>query len=407
MKKILVMASREIRQKVRQRGYIITTIALPLIIIVVGLVTEGLGPGDFEPIEPPSSGTQEQTAVGYIDRADLIQQTPDDIPASSLEEFASIDSAQTALRNGTIDAYYIIGQDYRETGEVERVSLSLDANPPDTQLFEWFLIHNLSPDLGADEIAQLRWPFNADGLETIRIGAGDDRETNAGSMVPYFVGILVMMPLFTGGGYLFQSLTQEKSSRMLEILLVSIKPRQMLVGKVLGYGVLVLLQYAVWAVLAGVAALVTGGEALRLLDNVRLAGPELLWLIPFALGGFILYAGIMAGFGAMVEDLESSRIWIFIISLPMLIPFYLGTAITQAPNGNLAVALSMIPFSAPVAMALRLSSASVPVGQLAVSAALILLTGWGMVALMARLFKAQTLLSGEEFSMRKFMRTLA
>jgi hypothetical protein len=58
-------------------------------------------------------------------------------------------------------------------------------------------------------------------------------------------------------------------------------------------------------------------------------------------------------------------------------------------------------------MALRLSSASVPVGQLAVSAALILLTGWGMVALMARLFKAQTLLSGEEFSMRKFMRTLA
>ncbi|MGD8634376.1 MAG: ABC transporter permease, partial [Anaerolineales bacterium] len=283
MNKIFIVALREIRQKIRQRGYIITTIALPLIIIVIGLFTEGLGPTDFEPIETPEEGSQEQITIGYVDQAGLIQRTPENIPASSLEEFASIDTARDALQNGSIDAYYLISPDYRETGDVERISLSLDANPPDTEIFEWLLIHNLNPEIGTEEVRRLRWPFNADGLETIRMDAQGDGEAAGFSMIPYFVGVLVMMPLFTGGGYLFQSLAEEKSSRVLEILLVSIKPRQMLAGKVLGYGILVILQYAIWALLAGIASLITGGEVLSSLNNVQLAGPELLWLLPFAL----------------------------------------------------------------------------------------------------------------------------
>jgi ABC-2 type transport system permease protein len=91
----------------------------------------------------------------------------------------------------------------------------------------------------------------------------------------------------------------------------------------------------------------------------------------------------------------------------MFIPFYLGSSIAQAPNGPLAVTLSMIPFSAPVAMMLRLTSTTVPTWQLASSVTLLLVFGLGMIALMARVFKAQTLLSGEEISVKKFLQALA
>jgi ABC-2 type transport system permease protein len=100
--------------------------------------------------------------------------------------------------------------------------------------------------------------------------------------------------------------------------------------------------------------------------------------------------------------MEGSRTWVFIISLPMMIPIYLWTAIVNAPNGAFAVALSMIPFSAPVAMLMRMTTTAVPAGQILTSLILLLLTGTGMIWLMARLFRVQTLLSGESISLKRF-----
>ena len=406
MRKILLVALREVRQKVKQRGYIITTIALPIILLVVGLATDRMGINEVEPIETPQVDGETIPEIGYLDHADFIHIIPEDTPAD-LTLYPDVNRAQAALHAGEIEAFYEISEDYRESGNVERVSLGLDANPTDTRAFEWLLIHNLSTELDSDQIARLRWPFNAQGLQTIDLDSQNGAPASGSSMIPYFVGILVMMPLFTSGSYLFQSLTQEKGSRILEILLVSLRPRQMLSGKVLGYGILVIIQYAIWALLAGVAAVITGGEVFGIFASVELSKSELIWILPFALGGFLLYAGFMAGIGALAKDIESSRIWIFIISLPMFIPFYLGSAIAQAPNGPLAVILSMIPFSAPVAMMLRLTSTRVPIWQLGISVTLLIILGIGMIALMARVFKAQTLLSGEQLSVKKFLQALA
>lgn len=85
-----------------------------------------------------------------------------------------------------------------------------------------------------------------------------------------------------------------------------------------------------------------------------------------------------------------------------MIPIYLWTAIVNAPNGVFAVALSMIPFSALVAMLKRMTTTAVPAGQMLTSLILLLLTGAGMVWLMARLFRVQTLMSGELISLKRF-----
>jgi ABC-2 type transport system permease protein len=151
---------------------------------------------------------------------------------------------------------------------------------------------------------------------------------------------------------------------------------------------------------------VTGQDLSAVTAAVNLSPTELLLVLLYGLGGYWLYAGLMAGIGALSPDLESSRTWTFAISLPMLVPIYLWMAITSAPQGALAVTLSLFPFSSPLAMLMRLASATVPTWQLAASLGLLLVTAAAIVWLMARLFRVQTLLSGESFSAGRFWTAL-
>lgn len=113
------------------------------------------------------------------------------------------------------------------------------------------------------------------------------------------------------------------------------------------------------------------------------------------------YRMLLAGIGALAQDVESSRAWIFVLTLPMMLPIYLWMGITSSPHGPLAIALSTIPFSSPIAMLMRLTSTAVPGWQIGLSLALLSLTGVGMIWLMGRLFRVQTLLSGESISLRR------
>ena len=153
--------------------------------------------------------------------------------------------------------------------------------------------------------------------------------------------------------------------------------------------------------------LVASGQNLAaFLATVNLGVGQAVLMLLYAMGGYVLYAGLMAGLGALAPNLESSRTWIFLLSLPMMIPLYVWASLVQAPNAPLAVALSLIPFSAPVAMMMRLGSAVIPLWQVEVSMALLFLTGLGTIRLMARLFRVQTLLSGEGLSLQRFWQVL-
>jgi ABC-2 type transport system permease protein len=402
MNKTLLIGLREFRQRVRKRGFLLTSIGTPLLLIVIWAFT---GVVDSSPARPPLEelvqANRPDNVIGYVDQASLIRTIPDPVPADLFRAFPDIEAAEAALEGGDIGAYYVIPSDYRQTGSVRRISPQLPTMPPDTQWFNWMLIANLFPDPGPEQIARLRWPFNLSGPEFVALSPEGEAGAKGNTMLPFLVTIAVMIPLFTSGSFLLQSLTQEKSSRVMEILLVSLRPRQLLSGKLLGLGALTLVQYVIWVVIVLLALVVTGHGAPQLLSGISLSANELLLVVPYALGGFTLYAGIMAGIGALSPDMESSRTWVFVISLPMMIPIYLWQPIATSPNGPLAAALSLIPFSAPVAMLMRMTSTAVPIWQIGVSLALLLITGVGMIWLMARLFRVQTLLSGESLSVSR------
>lgn len=401
MRKLLLVGRREFRQRVTSRGFIISSVLIPLLFIIFWGIALGSEQGA---VEAPASEAVEQieSRLGYVDQADLIAGIPESVQPGTVTEYEDIESATAALEDGRIQAYYIIPADYRQTGELRRVSLEMPTLPADVDAFNWILVSNLVPGVSSREAAQLQLPMGADGPQFVDLSA--EVETSPGqSFTPYLVTLAIMLPLFTGGGYLLQSLIQEKSSRVIEILLVSLRPSSLLGGKLVGLGFLILVQYLIWAVIVIAAIIVTGQDMAGILTGINISASELVLMVPYALGGFILYAGIMAGIGALSPDIEGSRLWIFLISLPMLTPLYLWAPITSDPNGSLATVISLIPFSAPIAMLLRMTATIVPQWQLVVSLVLLFLTGVAIVWLMARLFRAQTLLSGESFSLRRFI----
>lgn len=404
MRQTFIVAAREFRQRVQNRGFLLMSIGLPIFFIVIwglagsfgGTPTEQQARTALEEISTPDD------VIGYVDEAHVIQRVPAFLPADTFVAYQDRAAADTAMAQGDIAAYYVVPADYRESGNVRRISPDLPLATPDQRLFTWVLAANIVPDADAQQISRLRDPLGPTGPTFVSLTAEGESEGGSGfSMMPFMVTMAILLPLFTSGGYLFQSLTEEKSSRIMEILLVSLRPRQLLTGKLLGLGALTLVQYLIWAGVGLVASTITGVDVLALLSSISLSLTEVALIVPYALGGFALYAALMAGIGALADDTESSRMWVFVISAPMLIPIYLWSAIASSPNGILATALSIFPFSAPAAMLMRMTSTTVPAWQLLSSLVLVVVTAVVVIWVMARLFRAQTLLSGEALSVRR------
>lgn len=405
MSKIWLVARREFLQRVRSRGFILSMIATPLMLIVIsffaGVFSVGVGDGSGMDSAIISTGGP----VAYVDQADFVRQVPDGL-ADQVVAYSDTDAAGAALADGTLDAYYVIPPNYRTSGEVQRISRQVSLAETDQNVIDELLSANILPDADAAEVRRLRNPFGG-GLAFVNVTAESDavEETDDFSMLPLIVTMAIMLPLFASGGYLLQGLAQEKSNRVMEMLLLSVRPRQLLLGKLFGLAALTLVQYLVWILLGGLVlgplVIQPGGGYAQIQRGVQYDPVELALVVPFALGGYLIYASLMAGIGALSPDLENSRGWVFVVSLPIMIPIYLWSVIVNLPDSALAVALSLIPFSAPVAMLMRMTATYVPLWQTGLSLVLLFATALGTIWLMARLFHAQTLLSGEAFSLRR------
>jgi ABC-2 type transport system permease protein len=405
MNKTFIVASREFKERVTKRSFILTSVAMPVILLVIWVILGAVDVGPEDTPTLPAAQEQANTTIGYVDQADLVERVPENLSQDVLRGFPTMAEADAALRAEEIAAYYVIPPDYRESGQVRRVSERLPAMPGDETWIDWLIAVNLLPDRDIQQLVRLRYPFGASEPRYVTLG---QKETGAqgGSFLPLIAVIVVMVPLFTSGGYLFQSLVEEKSNRIMEILLASLRPHHLFGGKVLGLSALTLVQYAIWAGLAFVAFQLTERDIGQALSAIDLSAPELVLVVPYALGGFLLYASLMAGIGALSSDTEGSRGWLFAISLPMTAPIYVWSIIASSPNGALATTLSLIPFSAPVTMLMRMVTTTVPVWQIALSLGLLILTCIGIIWLMARLFRVQTLLSGESPSLGRIWSAL-
>jgi ABC-2 type transport system permease protein len=198
---------------------------------------------------------------------------------------------------------------------------------------------------------------------------------------------------------------KEKENRVMEILISSVKPRQLLTGKILGLGLVGLLQTVVWLG-SGFLMLRLGGTTLNIPANLQLPPELLIWSIVFFLLGYLLYATIMAGVGALVPNIKEATQATFIIILPLLVPLMLISMLIETPNATLPLILSLFPFSAPVTILTRMAVTPVPLWQILTAIVLLIGTILVLIRAVAGMFRAQILLTGQKFSLGTYLRTL-
>jgi hypothetical protein len=154
--KTLLVSLREFRQRARKRGFLLTSIGTPLLLMVIWAFTGIFDGSPTQPLEDLTQVNRPDNVIGYVDQAGLIRSVPDPIPADLFRAFPDVETADGALEGSDVGAYYVIPSDYRETGRVQRINQHIPTTPPDQQLFDWLLIASLFPDASSEHIGLLR-----------------------------------------------------------------------------------------------------------------------------------------------------------------------------------------------------------------------------------------------------------
>jgi len=187
---------------------------------------------------------------------------------------------------------------------------------------------------------------------------------------------------------------EEKSSRMVEVLLASLKPEQLMFGKVMGIGLAALTQVSVWT-LAGVMLSAQGIAVAGASINLTMFGPWF-WVnfLLFYFLGYFLYASLFAGIGAMCNSVQDAQQFSGPLTMGLVVPIMLMMLVIKAPDQTLATVLSLVPFFSPILMFMRISVSSPPIWQVVLSWVLLGLTIWWAVNAAGKLFRAGILLYG-------------
>ena len=207
---------------------------------------------------------------------------------------------------------------------------------------------------------------------------------------------------------LFSSIGTEKENRTIELLMVSITPRQLLTGKTIALGIAGLTQTVIW--LTAIFIIFNlGGSTIKLPEDFVFPVGIVMWGLVFFIGGFGLYASMMAGAGALVPKMKEAGIANFLAMIPLFFGYIAGLIAPMAgfTDSGFLVFLSFFPFTSPVVMIMRLTDSIVPIWHILIAVALLFVSAYYALRLVSAMFHAQNLLSGQPFSVKRYFLALA
>lgn len=410
MSKTWLVLKNEFLSAVLRRSFLLTLVLLPLMSFIILLVVSGIqkssGDANTDALTDFFSPKVESSNLpeGFIDLSGLVKEIPQ-ASQEKLVRYDNEDTAKKAVEAGTISAYYVIEKDFLAEGTI--LYMRPDYNPlggmENTGAIETLMANALTD--GDIELAyRVQDPLN---VKEVSLAATPQRSSSnmLTFFLPYIVTFLFYIVILTSSSLLLNNISTEKQNRMMEILMTSVTPRQMLTGKIIALGFVGLLQTIVWSG-SGYLMLLFSGQQFALGDAFKLPPSILIWGIIFFILGYAVYASLMAGVGALVPNLREAGQTTTVVILPLIIPLVFISSLIQAPNSPLSVVLSLFPLTAPVSMMTRLAATTVPFWQTALAAVLIGLTALFLVQSAAKMFRAQNLLSGQSINTKTFFSAL-
>jgi len=401
MNKTLLIFRHEFLHTIKRKGFIIMTLIVPLLAL--------LAIGVFQLISGIAKPTVEITTIGYVDESGGFQQYTSQ-GNITLVCFDTSDDATKALVKGDIKEYFVIPSDYVSIGVISRYTLEkqLDAPGDITAAIKNFLLSNLlGGKIPPETIDRVEAPLNLVTTRLTETGAVAPEQGGLGNLIiPGVFSLLLALSIIFSSTYLLQGLGEEKESRLIEVLLSSVSARQLLIGKVLGLGVAGLVQVVVWVVSAPLLLNLASSSIGGFISTIQLPANFLVLAVVYFILGYLFFAVLSAGIGAISSNSREGQQLIGIFTIPLLIPLWFGSLLIAFPNNPIWVVLTIFPLTAPVEVIIRLGVSDIPAWELAASIAVLALSIIGGLLLTAKVFRTYLLMYGKRPNLGEIVRSL-
>ncbi|MEW5987506.1 MAG: ABC transporter permease [Chloroflexota bacterium] len=393
MKRYIVVARHELVTHSRRKSFLFMLIVFPLLMAGLSWLS-----GYVAVRQEEETGTLGQ--VGYVDLAGVLK--PGLARPPEFQPYPDVASAATALTGGQIGAYFVLAADYLTSGRVDAYSHKAIPGGIENQ-FEEFIRANLLAGRTPEVAARLQEPANVtlatlDGRRTV-----NEESAMALILTPLLFALLLSLSIGMTSGYMMQNVVEEKETRMVEMMMTSIQPVELLWGKIIGLGALGLLQIGCW--LAAALIIVSWRPDVRqMLEAISLPADLLALAVLYTLLGYVLYGSLLAGIGASSSSLQEAQSIAGIVTFVAIVPLLVLPTFLENPNGEWPTFLSLLPLTASTAMVIRLALGQVPAWQVALSVGLLGGSVAAVVWLAAWAFRVGLLLTGQRLPARAIFR---
>lgn len=391
------VAWREIRERLRSRAYLIAT-ALTILIILGLIVVPPLFASDTEESTIGVVGDGNQVIVDTAVDLGNANDEPGDPPSIAIDTITYDDkeTAVAAMESGEVDAVLVEGTELvvESTGGfggsaiADRLQRSAGAVRIESVIAE--------EGQSAVDIIEI---LTTDALDVTTLTAGDAEDDQSRTLIAYFGLLLLYMAVLLYGTWILTGVTEEKSNRVVEVLLSSVQPWQILGGKILGIGTLALAQLLGTITVALVALRVTDAFDLPPVEAISVLNLVIWFVI-----GFLIFAVLFGAAGSLVSRTEDANTIALPMTMTAVVGFFVSITALDDPNGPVAVVSTFIPLTAPFVVPVRAGLQAIPAWQYVLAVALALAAIVVLTFLAGRIYAGGILRFGSRVGWREAWR---
>ncbi len=397
--KILLIARREFFHNVRRPSFLFAVFGTPLIVAISLILSIGLSSDE--------KNLSEFTPVGIVDASDAHVLAARLNPQDSPVPFVYLDdraAADQGMEDGSIKSFIEVTPQYMQTG---RINLYTRSNAPEPlyDAINSLMLEHLTAGVNnqaALNLVREEPEFDVTVLEGNRTFGPDSIFFVA--FLPIIFGFFLVMSSVTTSSFLMSGLVEEKTNRIMEILVTSVRPMELLIGKLIGMCVLGLLQVVTLLAAAYIGISIANQQ--NILSGFSLPPDLAVLALVYYFLSYVLLAAISICIGAIVGSEQESRQLSAIMILPVMIPYLAFFTFLLDPNGTLPVALSLIPITAPMAVLMRVGLTNVPLWQILVSIAGLIVVNGFVLWLSARMFRWGVLNTNKMPNLRRIIQII-
>ncbi|MDR0420467.1 MAG: ABC transporter permease [Prevotellaceae bacterium] len=409
MKKTLLVIKREFIIRVKKKSFIIMTVLVPLLFaclaIVPALISQIKSDKDKVIVVLDDSGIiadklENAGTIKFVNDAKPIDSLKNDLLKNDNYAVLHIEKSENNEKttgNITIYSQQVVGSEVSNTvkGQIKSVSAQIKLKEYDISTEQ--IMQVLNPDLNFKTIQ-----LGEDGKEKVS-------HTEALTGLAMICGVIIFMIILMFGIQIMRSIIEEKSSRIVEIIISSIKPMHLLLGKIVAIALVVLTQILIWIVVFGIIILIAQSQFSDIINQIQdylqvvSFAKMLVCFILYLIFGYLLYASLFAIVGSGVDNEADTQQLQMIASVPLMIGYLIMFIVSAQPDNPLALWGSMIPFTSPIVMLAR-----IPFGvswfeiilSLAILAATFILFTW----IAARIYRIGILMYGKKASFKEIIK---